>query len=174
MSEPSDLPPESASSGEQAPPLAPIRIMGQYIKDLSFEVPGAPEIYSVLQREAPEIPISLDVAARNIGGSNFEVSLTIHLEAALPDRKAFILELVYCAAVDVNTQIVAEEHVHPLLMIEIPRQLFPFARQIVSDITGHGGFPPLQLQMVDFALLYRQKFGAPGQQQPAPEQPAVH
>ena len=71
-----------------------------------------------------------------------------------------------------NKQLVAEEHIHPLLMIEIPRQLFPFARQIVSDATGHGGFPPLQLQSV-FALLYRQKFGIPGQAQPQPA-PAVH
>jgi preprotein translocase subunit SecB len=173
MSEPSDLPPDSASSGEEPPPLAPIRIAGQYIKDLSFEVPGAPDIYAQLQREAPEIPISIDVAARPINETAYEVALTIHLEAALSDRKAFILELTYCAAVEVNKQIVAEEHIHPLLMIEIPRQIFPFARQIVSDATGHGGFPPLQLQIVDFALLYRQKFGVPGQQQPQP-QPAVH
>lgn len=173
MSEPSDSPPDSAAGGEQPTPLAPIRIMGQYIKDFSFEVPGAPDIYAQLQHEAPEIPISIDVAARNVAGPTYEVSLTIHLEATLKDRKAFILELTYCAAVEVNTQIVAEEHIHPLLMIEIPRQMFPFARQIVSDATGHGGFPPLQLQIVDFALLYRQKFGVPGQPQPQP-QPAVH
>lgn len=173
MSETSDLPPDSAAGADQPPPLAPIRILGQYVKDFSFEVPGAPDVYAQLQREAPEIPITIDVAARNLTGSNYEVSLTVHLEAALQDRKAFILELVYCAAVDVNKQVVAEEHVHPLLMIEIPRQMFPFARQIVSDMTGHGGFPPLQLQMVDFALLYRQKFGMPGQAQP-PVQPAVH
>lgn len=173
MSEPSDLPPDSAPSADQPPPLAPIRIAGQYIKDLSFEVPGAPDIYAQLQTEAPEIPISIDVAARPISETAYEVSLAIHLEAALSTRKAFILELTYCAAVEVNKQIVAEEHIHPLLMIEIPRQLFPFARQIVSDATGHGGFPPLQLQIVDFALLYRQKWGVPGQQQPQP-QPAVH
>lgn len=174
MSETSDLPPDSAAGAEQPPPLSPIRILGQYIKDFSFEVPGAPDIYSALQTQSPEIPISIDVAARNLTGtSTYEVSLTIHLEAALPDRKAFILELTYCGAVDVNRQVVAEEHIHPLLMIEIPRQLFPFARQIVSDVTGHGGFPPLQLQMVDFALLYRQKFGIPGQT-PPPPQPAVH
>ncbi|MGE4063922.1 MAG: protein-export chaperone SecB [Rhodospirillaceae bacterium] len=173
MSETSDLPPDSAASGDQPPPLAPIRIAGQYIKDLSFEVPGAPEIYAQLQQEAPEIPISIDVAARPLNETAYEVSLTIHLEATLQSRKAFILELTYCAAVEVNKQIVAEEHIHPLLMIEIPRQLFPFARQIVSDATGHGGFPPLQLQIVDFALLYRQKWGIPGQAQPQP-QPAVH
>jgi preprotein translocase subunit SecB len=174
MSETSDLPPDTAPGGEQPPPLAPIRIAGQYVKDLSFEVPGAPDIYAQLQREAPEIPISIDVAARPITETAYEVSLTIHLEAALADRKAFILELVYCAAVEVNKQTVAEEHIHPLLMIEIPRQIFPFARQIVSDCTGHGGFPPLQLQIVDFALLYRQRFGIPGQQPPPQPQPSVH
>jgi preprotein translocase subunit SecB len=177
MSEPSDLPPDTPESGEMPPPLAPVRIMGQYIKDFSFEVPGAPEIYTLMQTQSPEIPIALDVAARNIGGSAFEVSMTIHIEANLPDRKAFILELVYCAAVDVNREVVAEEHVHPLLMIEIPRQMFPFARQIVADATNHGGFPPMMLQMMDFALLYRQKFGAPGAVQPAEQPqtpPSVH
>lgn len=173
MSEPSDLPPSTDGEGELPPPLVPIRIAGQYIKDFSFEVPGAPEIYAELQQQSPEIPISLDVAARSTSESTYEVSLTIQLEASLPDRKAFILELTYCAAVEVNKQAVAEEHIHPLLMIEIPRQMFPFARQIISETTGHGGFPPLQLQMVDFGLLYRQKFGAPGQAQPEP-QPAVH
>ncbi len=174
MSEPSDLPPPSdAPEGDAPPPLAPIRIMGQYIKDFSFEVPGAPEIYGVLQQQAPEIPISLDVTARPISDTAYEVSLAVQLEAELPDRKAFILELTYCAAVEVNKQVVADEHIHPLLMIEIPRQMFPFARQIVSDTTGHGGFPPLQLQMVDFAMLYRQKFGNPGQTPPEPQAP-VH
>lgn len=175
MSETSDLPPDE-NSGEQAPPLMPIRIMGQYIKDFSFEVPGAPEIYSALQNQSPEIPISIDVSARHLAGTpTYEVSLSIHLEAALPERKAFILELTYCAAVTVDTQVVAEEHVHPLLMIEIPRQMFPFARQIVSDVTGNGGFPPLQLQMVDFAMLYRQKFGVPGEApQGEPEAQPVH
>ena len=67
MSETSDLPPDSAPSEDQAPPFAPIRIAGQYIKDLSFEVPGAPEIYSILQTQAPEIPISIDVVARPVG-----------------------------------------------------------------------------------------------------------
>lgn len=179
MSEPSDLPPGDPDTkpedGDLPPPLAPVRIVGQYIKDFSFEVPGAPDIYAQLQTQSPEIPIALDVAARNIAGTTFEVSLTIHLEAALPERKAFILELTYCAAVEVNRQVVPEEHVHPLLMIEIPRQMFPFARQIVADVTNHGGFPPLMLQMVDFGLLYRQKFGTPGAAQPEPEpQPSVH
>ncbi len=173
MSETSDLPPESAPSEDQAPPFAPIRIAGQYIKDLSFEVPGAPEIYAILQTQAPEIPISIDVVARPVSETAYEVSLTIHLEATVGERKAFICELVYCAAVEVNKAIVPEEHIHPLLMIEVPRQIFPFARQIVSDATGHGGFPPLQLQLVDFGLLYRQKFGVPGQSQPQP-QAAVH
>ena len=178
------VPPSDAPNSDptvlDSPPASPIRIMGQYIKDLSFETPHAPEIFSVLRTEAPEIPIGLDTVVRHIAGATFEVTLSVQLEAEVSGgKKAFILELAYGAVVEINQQMIPEQHVHPILMIEVPRQLFPFVRQLVADITGSGGFPPLMLQVFDFADMYRKKFGDPtavaapeGEQ--APPAPAVH
>lgn len=173
---PSDAPPSDPMQLDNPPP-SPIRIMGQYIKDLSFETPHAPDIFATLRTEAPEIPIGLDTNVRHLAGSSFEVTLSVQLEAVAGGQKAFILELAYAAVVEVNPQLVPQEHVHPILMIEVPRQLFPFVRQLVADITGNGGFPPLMLQVFDFADMYRKKFGDPTQAPPAAEggeAPAVH
>lgn len=174
---PNSDPPISDATVLDNPPASPIRIMGQYIKDLSFETPHAPEIFAALRTEAPEIPIGLDTVVRHIAGATFEVTLSVQLEAVVSGKKAFILELAYGAVVEINQQMIPEQHVHPVLMIEVPRQLFPFVRQLVADITGNGGFPPLMLQVFDFADMYRKKFGDPtavaapeGEQAP----PAVH
>ncbi|MHB1206284.1 MAG: protein-export chaperone SecB [Rhodospirillaceae bacterium] len=183
MSDTSVPPPSDAPNSDPTildnPPASPIRIMGQYIKDLSFETPHAPEIFAALRTEAPEIPIGLDTVVRHIAGATFEVTLSVQLEAVVSGKKAFILELAYGAVVEINQQMIPEQHVHPILMIEVPRQLFPFVRQLVADITGNGGFPPLMLQVFDFADMYRKKFGDPtamaapeGEQ--APPAPAVH
>lgn len=168
---PSDAPPAGGSEPLQldTPPASPIRILGQYIKDFSFETPHAPEIFNILRTEAPEIPIGLDTVVRQLSGPSFEVTLSVQLEAVAAGKKAFILELAYAAVVEVNPEIVPQEHVHPILMIEVPRQLFPFVRQLVAEVTGAGGFPPLMLQIFDFADLYRKKFGDPLAAPPAAE-----
>ena len=150
-------PPSSGLSG------SPLRILGQFIKDLSFEVPHAPEIYSLIRDQGPEIPVSIDTNVRHMDGSTFEVTLSLHIEATLAGKKAFILEVAYGCVVEINTQIVPKEHVHPALLIEVPRQIFPFVRQIVTDATTNGGFPPLMLQMFDFAEMYGKKFGSGNQ-----------
>jgi preprotein translocase subunit SecB len=173
------VPPPSEPTQLENPPASPIRIMGQYIKDLSFETPHAPEIFATLRTEAPEIPIGLDTVVRHLGGPSFEVTLSVQLEAVVSGKKAFILELAYGAVVEINQQMVPEQHVHPVLMIEVPRQMFPFVRQLVADITGNGGFPPLMLQVFDFADMYRKKFGDPLATAAAPEgepaaPPSVH
>jgi preprotein translocase subunit SecB len=174
---PPDAPPSEPMQLDNPPP-SPIRIMGQYIRDLSFETPHAPDIFATLRTEAPEIPIGLDTTVRHLSGSSFEVTLSLQLEAVAGGKKAFILELAYAAVVEVNPQLVPQEHVHPVLMIEVPRQMFPFVRQLVADITGNGGFPPLMLQVFDFADMYRKKFGDPTAAPPAeggePPAPAVH
>lgn len=141
------------------PGVLPIRFLGQYIRDLSFEVPHAPEIFSEIRQAAPSIPIQIEPSYRHMKGSTFEVSLTTQVEATVNGRPAFILELVYCAMVEIDERAVAQEHLHPVLCIEVPRFLFPFARQIVNDQTVAGGFPPLVLQPVDFVELYQRKFG---------------
>ncbi len=150
-----------AANGQAAAPvgMVPIRFLGQFVRDLSFEVPHAPEIFNDIRQRAPDIPVSFDVATRHVGGSTFEVSMNVNLQASVGEKPAFILELVYAGLVDVDLSAVPEDQLHAVLLIEIPRYLFPFVRQIVGDLTVNGGFPPLMLQMIDFMDLYRRKFG---------------
>ena len=138
----------------------PLRLVGQHIRDLSFEAPGAPDIFSVLRTQQPDITVSLDTNVRQLAGSpTFEVMVTIQLDAVANGKKAFILELSYGCVVEINDQLIPRSICTRLLMIEIPRQMFPFIRQIVADVTANGGFPPLMLQVFDFADIYRKKFG---------------
>ena len=135
------------------PELPPLMVNGQYVKDLSFEVPGAPGIYSEMH-ESPEIPIHVDVSVNPLRENVFEVVLHLKIEATAGGTPVFIIELAYGGVFTVN---VAQEHLHPLLLIECPRQLFPFVRRIVSDLTRDGGFPPLMVQPIDFVQLYRNR-----------------
>ncbi|MBI3447269.1 MAG: protein-export chaperone SecB, partial [Magnetospirillum sp.] len=122
------------------------------IKDLSFEVPGAPQIFLEMQGQNPEIPIHVDVNVNNLGPNVFEVVLHLKIEAKLEAKPLFILELAYAGVFTLN---LPEEQVHPVLLIECPRLLFPYARNIVSDMTRDGGLPALLLQPLDFTQLYR-------------------
>ncbi|WP_376097506.1 protein-export chaperone SecB [Roseomonas sp. CCTCC AB2023176] len=158
---PANMPPGGAPNGAggDVPPLV---VNAQYVKDLSFEVPGAPEIYTQL-REQPRIDIALDVQARPLqqDGNLFEVVLQIRCDAKLGDTTAFIAELAYGGIFTVN---VANELVEPILLVECPRLLFPFARNILSDVTRDGGFMPVLLTPIDFVALWqsrRSEQGAP-------------
>ncbi len=150
------------STAEVRPPLV---INAQYVKDLSFEVPGAPAIFGQMQQRQPEIGIKVDVQARNLEGSIFEVVLDIRADCKSGDAVAFILELSYGGVFTLN---VTADDVRPTLLIECPRMLFPFARQILASTTLNGGFLPLMLGPVDFAALYdRQQVENPGEPGPA-------
>jgi preprotein translocase subunit SecB len=128
-------------------------INGQYIKDLSFEVPNAPAVFTQTGTP-PEIPINIDVKARNVQDNIFEVVIDIRIDAKIKGEPAFILELAYGAVFTLN---VPKENLQPVLLIECPRLMFPYARNIVSDVTRDGGFAPLMLTPIDFAQLYRQR-----------------
>jgi preprotein translocase subunit SecB len=143
----------------QAPQGLPIRILGQYIRDLSFEVPHAPGIFGELRKQAPEIPVSFDVAMQPIQGSVFEVTLAVSVNATVGDKPAFILELAYATTVELDESVIPEDQLHPVLLIEVPRFVFPFVRQVIGDMTTSGGFPPLFLQPMDFTDMYTRKFG---------------
>lgn len=131
-----------------------LTVNGQYIKDLSFEVPGAPGIYAEM-RQAPEIPIGIDIQASKLQDNVFEVVLSVNIDAKVAGKPAFILELSYAGVFTI--QGVPEESVQPVLLIECPRMLFPFARNIIADLSRDGGFPPLMMQPIDFVSLYRQR-----------------
>ena len=130
----------------------PIQVNAQYVKDFSFEVPSAPAIFLDLQKGAPDIGVKVDINAEPLGEGIFEVSLHLNIDANVNGKVAFILELVYGGVFSIN---VPGEHVQPVLLIECPRLLFPFARNIIADITRDGGFPPMLLQPIDFVALFR-------------------
>ncbi len=143
----------------------PLTLNLQYTKDLSFEVPGAPEIFMSL-REQPRVDIALDVNARRLqeGQDTFEVALQIRCDAkGADDQTIFIAELVYCGIFSVN---IDAQMLEPLLLVECPRLLFPFARNILADATRDGGFPPVMLQPIDFVALWQSRRGQ-GLGQPA-------
>ena len=141
-----------ADGGTQAVP--PITVHTQYIKDLSFENPRSPQ--SLMQSGQPQLTLDVKVRARPVEGKTFEVAIVIEADAKNEQGEPiFILELVYGGVFTVGE--VPEEHLGPLLLIECPRLLFPFARAIVANITREAGFPPLNITPVDFVALYRQQ-----------------
>lgn len=133
--------------------MAPLIIHGQYIKDLSFEIPNAPEIFQEMQAP-PKVAVHVDIDTRALKIKTFEIMLSFHVKSMSQDKIAFILELTYAAVVSIDVPL---EHVQPLVMIEVPRLLFPFARAIIADISRDSGFPPLIIAPVDFVSLYRQR-----------------
>ncbi|MDR3535999.1 MAG: protein-export chaperone SecB [Acetobacteraceae bacterium] len=166
MSETTPTPPQGT-----APQTPPLVVNIQYVKDLSFEVPGAPQIYTQLHA-APRVDINLDVQARRVteGQSAFEVTLSIRAEAtetpaagstngggatAEPGKRVFLAELAYSGVFTLTG--LPDNTVEPVLLVECPRILFPFARNILADITRDGGFPPVLLQPIDFVALWQQR-----------------
>lgn len=130
------------------------RVLTQYVKDLSFENPNAPQaLASGLPQ--PAIDILVDVLPRQVGKDQYEVALKLSAKATRGENVAFIVELEYAGVFHVAG--VPNESMQPLLLIEAPRFLFPFARRVVSDMTRDGGFPPLALDYMDFAQIYRQQ-----------------
>ena len=149
------------------PPAAAQQLMinAQYVKDLSFENPRAPQ--SLIQPSTqPSVDINVDVKAQNLGPDLFEVVLTINATARVQDEPVFLVELVYGAVVTAAN--VPQEMLPPLILVEAPRIVFPFARAIIANATRDGGFPPLMINPIDFAELLRrhqeepQNLAAPG------------
>lgn len=134
---------------------APLTINAQYIKDLSFEQPNALTNLQNLDKH-PEISINIDVNAQALQDNMFEVTLTIHAKALRQEETVFINELEYAGVFSIGKD-VPKDAIHPVLMIECPRLLFPYARSIIAQTTREAGFPPLSLNPIDFAGLYRQQ-----------------
>ena len=144
--------PAAAAAAPQKPP--PVQIMSQYIKDLSFENPNTPSVLTPGQ-PAPQVTVNVDVRTNAVEDNRYEVVLAIKGDAKISDTQAFIVELSYAGLV--NTAEVPKEMVAPLLLIEVPRLLFPFARAVIADATREGGYPPMMVQPIDFADLFRRQ-----------------
>jgi preprotein translocase subunit SecB len=141
--------PATSPSGPQQ-----LIVNAQYIKDLSFENPRAPQ--SLIQQTAqPEVEINVDVKARNLSPEVFEVVLTINATARAQGEAVFLVELSYGSVV---TLVNAPAEMLPMLvLVEAPRIVFPFARAIIANATRDGGFPPLMINPIDFAELLRRQ-----------------
>ena len=145
-------------NGAQTEDLAPaINALAQYAKDLSFENPNAPRSLQP-QEGGPQINIQVNVNAQQIAEADFEVELTLEGDAKIKNEVLFAFELKYAGIFRMRN--IPQDQIHPAVMIECPRLLFPFARQIVAEAVRNGGFPPLYIDPIDFVGLYRQKMEA--------------
>jgi preprotein translocase subunit SecB len=130
-----------------------LQVVGQYVKDLSFENPGMPSSPG----GRPQIDLSVDLQARQMDAETYEVELKLRVSAQSEGRTLFLLELVYGGMFQLTN--VPDEMRQPILLIEAPHIIFPFARRIVADVVRDGGMPPLLIEPIDFAALYRAKAG---------------
>ena len=143
------------AENETAQPKQPqMRVMGQFIRDMSFEnimaQKGAPADVQ------PDVQVQVNLDAKKRSGENqYETAIKLNITSKAKDGDAtlFVLEIDYVGIFQVEN--VPEEQMHPYLLIECPRMIFPFLRRIVSDVTRDGGFPPLNLENIDFLSLYR-------------------
>jgi preprotein translocase subunit SecB len=139
-----------------------LTVVSQYIKDFSFENPNAPQSLTVRQ-EQPQIGIQINVGAKPLSDTDIEVMIKLEGKAEAGTTLLFRFELEFAGVFRIRN--VPQESMNPVVLIECPRLLFPFAREIIATTVRNGGFPPLLLDPVDFVSLYRQKMA---QTQPTP------
>ena len=146
--------PEAAANQQSEQAAPQIRLLSQYVKDISFENPRPPnQLPHTI--EAPQISINVNVNAvpLNSDQTNFEIELKLEARAVKDDDVVFIAELVYGAVLVLIN--VGDDIKQPLTLIEGPRMIFPFARRILADLVRDGGFPPFLIDPIDFTALYR-------------------
>ena len=153
-----------------------LKVKGQYIKDLSFENPNSPQIFLMISKTPPEINISINVSSVSLPVKTqdqeneqpldnkveplYEVTLQVNVEARVGTTVAFICEVKYCGVFCIegydvsNLQELSQEEMKKILLVSAPTILFPFARELIFNITSRGGFPPLLLDIVDFGAMY--------------------
>ncbi|MGB3809028.1 MAG: protein-export chaperone SecB [Parvibaculum sp.] len=139
-------------AGDDAAPQ--LRVLTQYVKDLSFENPNVPRTLGPLA-EQPQIGVRVDVNVQRFSDTDFEVTLAIGVDAKSQTDVMFLVELQYSGLFRLTN--IPADSLEPMLLIECPRQIFPFARRIVADVTRDGGFPPLMIDPIDFVGLYQQR-----------------
>lgn len=158
----------SESKANDAQGAAPsLSVKAQYVKDLSFENPNAPQSFQETGAP-PNFDVDVNVNARGLGPNNYEVELAVSARARRGDMVAFVVEATYAGVFEIRN--VPADQVELIMLVECPRILFPYARQIVSDATRNGNYPPLMLEPIDFFAVYqRDKMmrGAPANPQMA-------
>ena len=140
-----------------------VSILAQYVKDLSVENPSAPQVYS--WEVQPQLNVQFNLNVQPSGDNVHEVGLKFDISARSDNGTHFVIDLTYAGLFSIQN--VPEEALSPFLLIEAPRLLFPFARQVISDAASGMGFPPLMLDPIDFAAAYMAQVEAAQQQQGA-------
>jgi len=155
----------TTNGGPNPEKLPQLNVLTQYIKDFSFENPNAPRSLTP-QQPPPAINIQINVSVKNLADIDYEVELKIEGKADSSGSVLFGFDLIYAGVFRIQN--VPQENIPPLVMIECPRLLFPFAREIVAAAVRDGGFPPLLIDPIDFVGLYRQKMSELQPQAPPP------
>lgn len=134
--------------------MSRIKVLSQYIKDLSFEVPNAPSIF-LEKHEKPNINLTIDIDAKKINQDISEVTLKINAKATADEKVVFICEAAYSALFAISD--IKDEEIEQILLIYCPNILFPFVRRIISNAVSDGGFLPLMIEPIDFFDLYNKR-----------------
>lgn len=136
-------------------------VLIQYVKDLSFENPMAPNIFMAQSQTQPQINVDVNVETATLSADTYEITLALTAKATRGADTMFMAEVSYAGVFQIRN--IPAEHMEPIMMIECPRLLFPFARNVLADATREGGFPPLLINPVDFQALYvnRKQTAAP-------------
>ena len=137
--------------------MSNIKIISQHIKDLSFEVPNAPEVF-LNPQDKPDILLSINIDAKKLAEETYEVFLKITANATASEKKLFICELSYAGIFALPK--IEGEMLEQILLIYCPNLLFPFLRRIIANTTSDAGFAPLMLDVIDFADLYAKRKAA--------------
>lgn len=132
-------------------------VTGQYVKDLSFENPRAPQSL-IAGDEKPKIEVNIDLNASKLRDDLFEVVLKVSAKALSKDEPLFLTDLEYAGLF--TLQNIPEDRLQQILFVDCPFILFPFARRVISDVSRDGGFPPLQLEPIDFFAMYKKRIEA--------------
>lgn len=140
---------EAASQADKA--SAQVQVLGQHIKDLSFENPNVGKI-QIKQGESPSVQLDVNVEAQRLGTDVFESAIQFTATASHTGGTIYVLEVTYGGAF--RLQNIPPQAMEPFLLVNCPTLLFPFLRRIVADVTREGGYPPLWLDPVDFGALY--------------------
>jgi preprotein translocase subunit SecB len=160
---PATTPPPQQPQPQQTQPQ--LNVLGQYIKDFSFENPNAPRSLTPTQTQ-PAIQIQINVGVQQLADTDYEISLKLDGKAESTGTVLFAFDLTFAGVFRVQN--VPQQSLQPVIMIECPRLLFPFASEIVATAVRNGGFPPLLLDPVDFVALYQQRAAQMQAQQQTP------
>src|SRR4029079_7158394 len=163
-----DQGPNGGGNGADNSTQPQVNVLAQYVKDLSVENPSAPEVYS--WQIQPQLDVQFNLNVQGAGEGVHEVTLKFDISARSHNGAHFVIDLSYAGIFGVRN--VPDEALPPFLLIEAPRLLFPFARQVIAEATANPGFPPLLLDPIDFASAYIAQVDAAQQQLESQDQGA--